>query len=136
MCLGFSAEVDAVSREACERFAAGYIQCMHGVHTFVSTCPGVNQTVSAELLNHLLESMPMNDDERLRVMLPDRSVEYPGLNSAWSPAPSTTSADDLCSDLDETESEQSHVSCSEEADDHDVMNCSSFIHPKSMWRPW
>ncbi|KAJ4936843.1 hypothetical protein JOQ06_001429 [Pogonophryne albipinna] len=37
-------EVDAVNREACERFAAGYIQCMHDVHTFVSSCPGIDPT--------------------------------------------------------------------------------------------
>lgn len=146
LCL--SVEVDTVTREACERFAAGYIQCMHDVHTFVSTCPGIDPTVAAELLNHLLESMPLNDEDRLRVvMLPDRLSDCPGTNSTWSPsesaytalvspAPSTASSDDLCSDLDETESEQSHVSSSEEADSHDVLSFSSISHSKSVWRPW
>ncbi|CAG07632.1 unnamed protein product, partial [Tetraodon nigroviridis] len=59
--------VEASSREARERFTAGYIQCMHDVHTFVSACPGFDQTVAAELLNHLMESMPLNDEERLQV---------------------------------------------------------------------
>ena len=134
--------MDAVNREACERFAAGYIQCMHDVHTFVSSCPGIDPTVAAELLNHLLESMPLNDEDRLRVMLP----ESPGGNStSWSPsesmytalvspAPSTTSSDDLCSDLDETDSEQSHVSSSEESDSQDMLP--SITYSKSMWRPW
>ena len=136
----------AVNREACERFAAGYIQCMHDVHTFVSSCPGIDPTIAAELLNHLLQSMPLNDEDRLRVMLPDS----PGNNSTWSlpesmspapvspvsPAPSTVSTDDLCSDLDETDSEQSHVSSSEEADQHDVSSLPSLIYPKSVWRPW
>ncbi|KAM3604241.1 uncharacterized protein V6R79_008360 [Siganus canaliculatus] len=138
-------EVDAVNREACERFAAGYIQCMHDVHTFVSSCPGIDPTVAAELLNHLLESMPLNDEDRLRVMLPDTVAEFPGSNSTWSdsmytalvsPAPSTTSSDDLCSDLDDTDSEQSHVSSSEEADSQDMLNLPPFAYSKSMWRPW
>lgn len=142
-----SPEVDAVTREACERFAAGYIQCMHDVHTFVSTCPGIDPTVAAELLNHLLESMPLNDEDRLRVMLPDRLTDSPGSNGPWSPsesaytsmvspAPSTVSTDDLCSDLDDTESEQSHVSSSEESDSHDVLSFSLLTHNKSVWRPW
>ncbi|XP_070701335.1 transcription cofactor HES-6 [Pempheris klunzingeri] len=141
------AQVDAVNREACERFAAGYIQCMHDVHTFVSSCPGIDPTVAAELLNHLLESMPLNDEERLRVMLPETAAEYPGSSGSWSvsesmytalvsPAPSTTSSDDLCSDLDETDSEQSHVSSSEEADSQDVLSLPCLTYPKSVWRPW
>ncbi|XP_058490985.1 transcription cofactor HES-6 [Solea solea] len=136
-------EVTAVNREACERFAAGYIQCMHDVHTFVSSCPGIDPTEAAELLNHLLESMPLNDEERLRVMLPDALADYPRSDSSWSlsdsmsPAPSTVSTDDLCSDLDETDSEQSHVSSSEEADGQDVLAyLPSLTYSKSVWRPW
>ncbi|XP_037314982.2 transcription cofactor HES-6 [Pungitius pungitius] len=146
-------EVDAASREACERFAAGYIQCMHDVHTFVSSCPEMEPTVAAELLNHLLESMPLNDEDSLRALLPDTAEDSPGNNSTWSlsesmyatlvsPAPSTTSTstststDDLCSDLDETYSEQSHVSSEEEADSHDVLSLPSPAYSKSMWRPW
>lgn len=135
---------EAVDREACERFAAGYIQCMHDVHTFVSSCPGIDPTVAAELLNHLLESMPLNDQDRLRVMLPDSGAEFPGSSCTWptaesiylgSPAPSSSfSSDDLCSDLDETDSEQSHVSSSEEADSQDVLP--PLIFSKSVWRPW
>ncbi|XP_034559787.1 transcription cofactor HES-6 [Notolabrus celidotus] len=141
-------EVDAVNREACERFAAGYIQCMHDVHTFVSSCPGIDPTIAAELLNHLLESMPLNDEDRLRVMLPDTAAECPGSNSStWalsesmytalvSPAPSTTSSDDLCSDLDETDSDQSHVSSSDDASDQDVLSLPPLTYSKSVWRPW
>ncbi|XP_053293344.1 transcription cofactor HES-6 [Pleuronectes platessa] len=135
-------EVDAVNREACERFAAGYIQCMQDVHAFVSSCPGIDQAEAAELLNHLLESMPLNDEDQLRLMLPDGGLadSPPGSHSTWSlsesclvsPAPSTTSTDDLCSDLDDTDSEQSLVSSSEEADGQDV----SITYSKSVWRPW
>lgn len=132
-------------REACERFAAGYIQCMHDVHTFVSSCPGIDPTVAAELLNHLLESMPLNDEDRLRVMLPDTVADCPDSNSTWSPSqsiysglvspgPSFTSTDDLCSDLDETDSDQSQVSSSEETDSHDVFP--SLTYSKLVWRPW
>lgn len=118
---------------------------MHDVHTFVSTCPGFDPTVAAELLNHLLESLPLRDEARLRGMLPDTSPEsapWPQAESAdtslvslVSPAPSNVSTDELCSDFDETESEQSHVSSSEESDSHDVLNFSCIGH-KSMWRPW
>ncbi|XP_071348640.1 transcription cofactor HES-6 [Trachinotus anak] len=133
-------EEDAVNREACERFAAGYIQCMHDVHTFVSSCPGIDPTEAAELLNHLLESMPLNDEDRLRVMLPDSHRTWSPSESVYthlvSPAPSATSSDDLCSDLDETDSEQSQVSSSEEADGHDVLSLPSLTYSKSVWRPW
>ncbi|KAM9844864.1 transcription cofactor HES-6 [Aulostomus maculatus] len=140
-------EVDAVNREAHERFAAGYIQCMHDVHTFVSSNPGIDPAIAAELLNHLLESMPLNDEDRLRVMLPDTAGDVLENNSTWSvsesmftplvsPAPSTVSTDDLCSDLDETDSEPGHVSSSEESEQHDAMSLPSLTYSKSMWRPW
>ncbi|XP_068197480.1 transcription cofactor HES-6 [Antennarius striatus] len=140
-------EVDDVNREACERFTAGYIQCMHDVHTFVSTCPGIEPSIAAELLNHLLESMPLNNEESLQAMLPDTVEEHHGTNSTWSlsesmnvavvsPAPSNTSTDDLSSDLDETKSEQSHVSSSsEESDSLDAPSLQS-LNSKAMWRPW
>ncbi|KAK2822420.1 hypothetical protein Q5P01_022485 [Channa striata] len=140
-------EVDAVNREASERFAAGYIQCMHDVHTFVSGCPGIEPSVAAELLNHLLESMPLNDEERLQMMLPETVASHPGSISTWSPpesmcmglvspalSSSFSSTDDLYSDLDETDSEQSQGSSSEEADSHDTVP--SMTDSKSVWRPW
>lgn len=126
--------MDALNREAGEHFAAGYIQCMHDVHTFVSSCPGMDPAVAAELLNQLLELMPLNDE--LREMLPDSGAgedNHPacigarprsdGVDSALvSPAPSST--DDL-SDPDETDSEPSSSS-SEEA----------LCELRSLWRPW
>lgn len=145
-----------MNREARERFAAGYIQCMHEVHTFVSNCPGIDATVAAELLNHLLECMPLNDEDRLQVMLSDimtycstNSSTWPvsesiyaalspggrSSSSALSPAPSTTSSDDLCSDLDETDSEQSHISV-DGVENQDGLNVSTVAYSKSMWRPW
>ncbi|RVE61957.1 hypothetical protein OJAV_G00175150, partial [Oryzias javanicus] len=126
-------EVDAVHREACERFAAGYIQCMHDVHTFMSGCPGIDHGLSAELLNHLLESLPLNEQN----LVPDAASPHHGRNSSRaprdrphmagvSPSPSASSADDLSSDLDETDSEASQRSNSEEGrDSHGVL-----------WRPW
>lgn len=135
-------EAEVVDREACERFAAGYIQCMHDVHTFVSNCPGIDPTVAAELLKHLLESMPLNNHDCHREMLRDTVADNPG---AWpqfesihttlvSPAPSVTYSDDLCSDLEETDSEQSQVSSSEEADGQDIIPC--ITCSKALWRPW
>lgn len=128
-----------MNREASERFAAGYIQCMHDVHTFVSSCPGMEPAVAAELLNQLLERMPLNDD--LREMLPETGADNhnkPGRTGTGlldttlvSPAPS--SADDVSSDLDETDSEPSQGSSSEEADSLEISTLTLF---KSMWRPW
>lgn len=130
------AEVDALNREASERFAAGYIQCMHDVHTFVSGCPGMDPAVAAELLNQLLESMPLNDELRREMLQeagatsdPDKPACAAGV--VVSPAPSST-PDDLSSDLDETDSEPSPGSSSEEAESQD----GSLTLFKVMWRPW
>lgn len=160
-----SQETTAMNREASERFAAGYIQCMHEVHTFVSNCPGIDATVAAELLNHLLESMPLNEDHFQDVFMdlitdtnngstwpigealctalasPDgsRSVSpgslSPGSSSALSPAPSTTSSEDLCSDLDDTDSEHNQ-SVSEASESPEGLNMPTVTYSKSMWRPW
>lgn len=139
----FPPDLEASSREACERFTAGYIQCMHDVHTFVSTCPGIEETVAAELLNHLMESMPLNDEDRLRSTQDGRSSSKSNLSpyggeyaAQVSPVPSSSSGDDLDSDLDETESEHSHISSSEEAESQDLLSFSSLVDSKSPWRPW
>lgn len=148
------AETEALNREANERFAAGYIQCMHEVHMFVSSCPGIDATVAAELLNHLLECMPLNEDhlqDALMDLITDKSgsdgstwhsvgeslcvtLESPGgrtLSSVLSPAPSTMSSEDLCSDLDETDSE--HNQSSTDGLEHRE---GLVTYPRSMWRPW
>ncbi|KAK7945624.1 hypothetical protein WMY93_001352 [Mugilogobius chulae] len=126
-------EVDAVNQEACERFSAGYIQCMHDVHTFVSNCSGIEPSVATELLNHLLESMPLNNEDHFRFLVPDSMAELPWsqnellCSGVISPPPSS---DELFSDLDETE--QSHVSLSEES----TLLCLLPNYSKLMWRPW
>lgn len=153
-------ETDALNQEASERFAAGYIQCMHEVHMFVSSCPGIDATVAAELLNHLLECMPLNED-RLQDMLMDLIGDTPGSNggtwpgdslcstlvcpggqslssassSMLSPAPSTMSSEDLCSDLDETDSEHNQSS-TEGLENREGLGASTITYPRSMWRPW
>ncbi|XP_016298234.1 hairy-related 13 [Sinocyclocheilus anshuiensis] len=144
-----SKEAEAVNQEASERFAAGYIQCMHEVHNFVSTCPGIDATVAAELLNHLLECMPLNEDHLQEMIIelisepsssgrswPAGEVLSPGgrsvsdLFSALSPSPSNPPSEDLCSDLEETETEASPASA------EDSLNSSIITHSKFMWRPW
>lgn len=149
-------ETDTLNREASERFAAGYIQCMHEVHMFVSNCPGIDATVAAELLNHLLECMPLNEDH-LQDVLMDLITDSPGNNSseglcmnlaspggrslssgsssALSPAPSTTSSEDLCSDLDETDSEHNQSS-TEGMENREALSMPTTTYPRSMWRPW
>ncbi|XP_074497400.1 hairy-related 13 [Sebastes fasciatus] len=155
-------ETDALNREASERFAAGYIQCMHEVHMFVSSCPGIDATVAAELLNHLLECMPLNEDH-LQDVLMDLITDTSGSNgstwhggdeslcttlsspggrslssgssSALSPAPSSTSSEDLCSDLDETDSEHNQSS-TEGSENSEALSMPTVTYPRSMWRPW
>lgn len=149
-----STEAENVNREASERFAAGYIQCMHEVHTFVSSCPGMDATIAADLLNHLLECMPLNDEDCFQDLLSDLMSESSNSYSTWSseampspggrsgssgstsalsPSPSTTS-DDLNSDLDETDSEQSHIST--DVDHQESPSTATPFYSKSMWRPW
>ncbi|XP_054839214.1 transcription cofactor HES-6-like [Eublepharis macularius] len=146
---------DKLQREASERFAAGYIQCMHEVHTFVSNCPGIDSTVAAELLNHLLESMPLNEgsfQDLIVDVLSDPSVsqwpsgdgllQIPGaspgalsLPSPTSPLLSPSPSEEVCSDLEDTEAEQSHISL-DGLDRSRTQNVPSSSLSKSMWRPW
>jgi len=129
-------ETDVQNRESSERFAAGYIQCMHEVHMFVSSCPGIDATVAAELLNHLLECMPLNEDhfqDVLMDLMTDTGSPGQRDGSTWSAGEALCSAlaspggrstcgsssssgvssgeDMSCSDMDDTESEHNQ-SCS------------------------
>ncbi|XP_065603974.1 transcription cofactor HES-6-like [Cyrtonyx montezumae] len=120
-------------REASERFAAGYIQCMHEVHTFVSGCPGIDATTAAELLNHLLESMPLSEGG-LRDLMADVLAEpWPGCEVALGPVP--PSGEEMCSDSDEADAEPGRTPAHglEAAQTRGVPSPGS---PKSMWRPW
>ncbi|XP_037764759.1 transcription cofactor HES-6 isoform X1 [Chelonia mydas] len=150
-----SLESDKLHREASERFAAGYIQCMHEVHTFVSNCPGIDSTVAAELLNHLLESMPLNEgsfQDLIADVLSEPSISpWPGseglsqptgvspaalsLASPPSALLSPSSSEETCSDLEETEAEQSPASPAG-LDSSRTHNMPSPSFSKSMWRPW
>ncbi|KAL7851713.1 hypothetical protein AOLI_G00220690 [Acnodon oligacanthus] len=138
-----SQEADTMSHEASERFAAGYIQCMHEVHTFVSTCAGIDATVAAELLNHLLECMPLHEEslpEALLDLMADQSMTSAilspvratnGASAALSPTSSSSppsSSEDLCSDSEETDGESSPVPAEEEQ--------ATITYNTSMWRPW
>lgn len=141
-------EREQLQAEASERFAAGYIQCMHEVHTFVSTCQAIDATVSAELLNHLLESMPLHEGSSFRDLLGDSLTGLPGGSgrSSWPPGGSPESplssppgpGDDLCSDLEEIpEAELNRVP----AEGPDVVPTSlgsltSARRAQNVWRPW
>ncbi|KAM5269346.1 LOW QUALITY PROTEIN: transcription cofactor HES-6 [Hipposideros larvatus] len=136
---------EQLQAEASERFAAGYIQCMHEVHTFVSTCQAIDATVAAELLNHLLESMPLREGSSFRDLLGDTLAGPPGApsGSGWltggalgSPLLSPLGhGDDLCSDLEEaTEAELSRAPA--EGPDLAPVALSSLTTARSVWRPW
>jgi len=102
---------------------------------FVSNCPGIDATVAAELLNHLLECMPLNEDHFQDVLMdlitdtttPTTTTTSGGHNdgTSWqitsggrsissssimalSPAPSSvSSSEDLDDTLDGEDSPQS-----------------------------
>ncbi|XP_049582250.1 hairy-related 13 [Syngnathus scovelli] len=148
-------EADTLNHEASERFAAGYIQCMHEVHMFVSTCPGIDTTVAAELLNHLLECMPLNEDhlqDVLMDLIADTSgnadgtwrgggdplcstLASPGGRSVSSGSSSGTSGEDSCSDLDDTDSEHNQ-STAEALENREALSTPTVTYSRSMWRPW
>ncbi|XP_057602829.1 transcription cofactor HES-6 isoform X2 [Hippopotamus amphibius kiboko] len=145
---GRAREREQLQAEASERFAAGYIQCMHEVHTFVSTCQAIDATVAAELLNHLLESMPLREGSSFRDLLGDALSGPPGAHgrSSWpvggalgSPLPSPRgSGDDQSSDLEEVpEAELSRAP----AEGPDLVpaalgSLTAARIAQSVWRPW
>lgn len=152
-------EKDRFNEEANERFAAGYIQCMHEVHTFVSNCPGIDSAVAADLLNHLLESMPLSEDhfqDLLGELIAESSssiwsgpddmcllLASPGgreqlCSPALSPV-SSASSDDACSDLDDAEPSSAAPAPllqDKVADRCRTENTSPTMYSKSVWRPW
>nr|KAF6336656.1 hes family bHLH transcription factor 6 [Myotis myotis] len=133
--------------------AAGYIQCMHEVHTFVSTCQAIDATVAAQLLNHLLESMPLREGSSFRDLLGDTLAGPPGdpRRSSWltrgalvSPIPSPpvpsppVPGDDLCSDLEEAP--EAELSGASAEGLHLVPVALGSLTSRgivqSIWRPW
>lgn len=141
-------EREQLQAEASERFAAGYIQCMHEVHTFVSTCQAIDATVAAELLNHLLESMPLRESSSFRDLLGDALSGPPGVHgrSNWpvggplgSPLPSPRgSGDDQSSDLEEApEAELSRATVEGPELVPVALGSLTAAHmAHSVWRPW
>ncbi|XP_012580578.1 PREDICTED: transcription cofactor HES-6 [Condylura cristata] len=136
-------EREQLQAEASERFAAGYIQCMHEVHTFVSTCQAIDATVAAELLNHLLESMPLREGSSFRDLLGDAlagPVGTPGLScrpAGGLPSPQGPS-DDQCSDLEEApEAELSQAPAEGLGLVPMALGSLTTARPaQSVWRPW
>ncbi|KAM4772357.1 transcription cofactor HES-6-like isoform 2-T2 [Rhinophrynus dorsalis] len=126
-----SAETDRLHREASERFAAGYIQCMHEVHTFVSSCPGIDASLAAELLNHLLESMPLSEGSLQDLML-DVLLDSSASEGGCGLGLLGSSSDDSCSDVEDTEVSKAGIGTVQDNDR------TSEIQPPttSMWRPW
>lgn len=139
---------EQLQAEASERFAAGYIQCMHEVHTFVSTCQAIDTTVAAELLNHLLESMPLREGSSFRDLLEDALAGPPGAarRSGWltggalaSPLPSPPGpGDDMYSDLEEALEAEPSRALAEGPDSVPgaLSSLTTARGPQSVWRPW
>ncbi|XP_062058671.1 transcription cofactor HES-6 isoform X1 [Lepus europaeus] len=145
---GRAREREQLRAEASERFAAGYIQCMHEVHTFVSTCQAIDATVAAQLLNHLLESMPLREGSSFRDLLGGALAGPPGApgRGGWaagaspgSPLPSPPGpGDDLGSDLEEASEaelsrapgERLHLAPAA------LGGLTAARMAQSVWRPW
>lgn len=49
--------------ESRQRYSSGYIQCMHEVHNLLLNCPGMDKSLGARLLNHLLKALPQISGE-------------------------------------------------------------------------
>lgn len=142
------AGLEQLQAEASERFAAGYIQCMHEVHTFVSTCQAIDAAVAAELLNHLLESMPLHEGSSFRDLLGDALAGPQGAprRSSWltgrapgSPLPSPPPpGDDLCSDLEEAPEAELSRAPAEGLDlaPPALGGLTTARVAQSIWRPW
>ncbi|XP_069875471.1 transcription cofactor HES-6 isoform X1 [Dipodomys merriami] len=145
---GRAREREQLQAEASERFAAGYIRCMHEVHTFVSTCQAIDATVSAELLNHLLESMPLRDGSGFRDLLGDATAAPPGAagRRGWpaggvpgSPLSSPPRpGDDLYSDLEEVSEAELSRAPAEGLDwgPTALGGLTAARMAQSVWRPW
>ncbi|XP_064291950.1 transcription cofactor HES-6-like isoform X2 [Passer domesticus] len=123
--------------EASERFAAGYIQCMHEVHTFVSSCPGIDATTAAELLNHLLESMPLSEggcpDSVTDVVAEPALGPWP---AGARPGPALPApSEESCSESDEAEAGPGQTP-TDGLDAPQTRGRPSPGSPRSMWRPW
>ncbi|KAM3669859.1 transcription cofactor HES-6-like isoform 2-T2 [Ammospiza maritima maritima] len=131
--------------EASERFAAGYIQCMHEVHTFVSSCPGIDATTAAELLNHLLESMPLSEDgcpDSITDVVAEPALgpwpagEALSLPAAARPGPAPA----LAAPSEEPGSDEAEAgpgqTPSDGLDASQTLGLPSAGSPKAMWRPW
>ncbi|XP_028847659.1 hairy-related 8a [Denticeps clupeoides] len=74
---GAGSPAPSMTFESRQRYSSGYIQCMHEVHNLLLSCPGMDKTLGARLLNHLLKS------------LPHISAESPGPARSASPLPSS-----------------------------------------------
>ncbi|KAF4089291.1 hypothetical protein AMELA_G00064440 [Ameiurus melas] len=53
----------SVTFESRQRYSSGYIQCMHEVHNLLLNCPGMDKSLGARLLNHLLKALPQISGE-------------------------------------------------------------------------
>ncbi|KAF7692887.1 hypothetical protein HF521_010497 [Silurus meridionalis] len=107
-----------------------------------------DQTHAAELLNHLLECMPLNED--LQDVILDLSSELLSPTGAWPrvclpgarmPALSPTSTsggaeEEPNSDLEETFSESAPGSVVEQEEEEQEEERSTAPFCTAMWRPW
>ncbi|KAM9500796.1 hairy-related 8a isoform 1-T1 [Clarias gariepinus] len=58
-----SSQGPSVTFESRQRYSSGYIQCMHEVHNLLLNCPGMDKSLGARLLNHLLKALPQISGE-------------------------------------------------------------------------
>ncbi|TRY99983.1 hypothetical protein DNTS_033753, partial [Danionella cerebrum] len=80
--------------ESRQRYSSGYIQCMHEVHNLLLNCPGMDKSLGARLLNHLLKSLPHISPETSTTAsvgtsnpLPVSPTQSPGNLSPLQPPP-------------------------------------------------
>ncbi|XP_023653459.1 hairy-related 8a [Paramormyrops kingsleyae] len=151
---GTGGSMSSLGFESRQRYSSGYIQCMHEVHNLLLSCPGMDQTLGARLLNHLLQSLPQISTEGAGGSTPlPASPSQPA--HSLTAAPLRTSPSSPVSPVSSPQlSQYQEVSESASAADGQPSppdSPSSAVHPAllraglpaffpgtdpSMWRPW
>uniref|UniRef100_A0A8D0AWV8 Uncharacterized protein n=1 Tax=Salvator merianae TaxID=96440 RepID=A0A8D0AWV8_SALMN len=130
--------------EAQQRYSTGYIQCMHEVHNLLLTCEWMDKTLGAQLLNHLLKSLPRSSEGTCKA---DLSPTTPG--SSKGNKTGSNQSQDLFYPTEEKQGlkkfhqSQAFLHCSQhELSPHGQILQPHLVHrglsmeSLDMWRPW
>ncbi|TSL34609.1 Transcription cofactor HES-6 [Bagarius yarrelli] len=151
----------SVAFESRQRYSSGYIQCMHEVHNLLLNCSGMDKSLGARLLNHLLKALPQisgesgtpsNGATTSPLSLPSSPTHSPlalpfqprslQLHNSPSPASPTSPSSPHCSPRILLQREGAGMRSSPSRSPSPQLLASSALPPvfpgvdPSMWRPW